>query len=373
MKKGLFLYGKEYLNSNKISSGIDKKVFNQLLALNNNDIDCKQICFPPEKENLFYKIITRLPFVNAGPKFLFNERYKNIDFLYFRRTNFFSIYCILMLKKIKRKNPTIKIIVEIPTYPYDMEISSRIIDYPFLIKDRINRKSLHKYVDRFVSVEDSPEIFGIKSIKVINGLAVETITPKEYSNKGNAINIIMVAMYADWHGVDRLLSGLAHYYQNGGERDIVLHLVGTGRDSLIDKFKLITQNNKIESHVILYGYMYGKQLDEVYNLCDIAVDSLGCHRKNIYLLSDLKSREYLAKGLPIVGSCKIDVLEEDYPYYLRFPSDDTDIDMNQIVRFYEDTYGRVNHEDVVTNIRNYAIKHVDISNTMKPIISFILD
>jgi hypothetical protein len=372
MKKGLFIYGNEYLISKKNVNGIDKKVFNQIIALNNYSIECKQYCFPIEKNNLLHKIKIRLPFINSGPIWHYNDKFKDLDFLYFRRTEFFSIYCILMLKRIKRNNPNVKIVVEIPTYPYDLEISSSLIDFPFLLKDRFNRRFLHKYVDRIVTVEDSTKIFGIETIKMINGIKVDSIIPIEHLKNSNAINLIMVAMFAEWHGVDRLLYGIIDYYNNGGKRNFVLHLVGSGSQNVINKYKTIVTNNSIEKHVIFYGNLYDRQLDEVYNISDIAISSIGTHRKNIFVLSDLKSREYLAKGLPIIGSCKIDVLDNNYPYYLRFPTDNTHIDLKQVELFYEDIYCKETHKEVAAKIRNFAINHIDISTTMNSVISYIL-
>jgi hypothetical protein len=45
-------------------------------------------------------------------------------------------------------------------------------------------------------------------------------------------------------------------------------------------------------------------LNDIYNISDIAIDSLGRHRSNVMYNSTLKGKEYCAKGLPIVSGVK---------------------------------------------------------------------
>lgn len=374
IKRGVFLYSTEDLNLKRGLNGIEKKVQSQIQLLNNDLITCHQVCFPMEQHNLLYKLKVRCPFFNSGPKWLYNIEYDDIDFIYFRRTQFFSKYSINILKMIRQRNPKIKMILEIPTYPYDEELKNRYIDYLLLLKDRVNRNELYKYIDRIVTVEDSKMIFGIPTIKMINGINVNEISPvkcKVYNYSD--IHIIMVSMFMFWHGVDRFLIGLGNYYKNGGDRNIVLHLVGSGDDKIMREYFYIIEKYGIKNHVVFHGEKYGQDLDAVYDECQLGLTSLGAHRKNIFKSSSLKSREYLAKGLPIISGEKIDIFENnDFPYHLLCPSDESAININDVISFYDRIYSQKAPFLITDEIRKFALENVDIRITMQSVLDYII-
>lgn len=119
--------------------------------------------------------------------------------------------------------------------------------------------------------------------------------------------------------------------------------------------------------------MHGDRLDAMYDLADIAIECLGMYRKNMSISSSLKSREYLAKGLPIVAGCKNDVINEKNPfkYYLEVPNDDSAIDVEKIIEFYDQIYSTQSRQQVISEIRKFAEDNIDLKVTMKKIIDYI--
>ena len=370
--KGYFLYGEMKLDDKQNLNGIDKKVKSQILSLNTKNIKCTQLCFPREIYNLWYKLKIRCPFFNLGPKWIYYSEFDDMDFLYFRRPQFFSGYLIKLLKIIKKNNPNAKILLESPTYPYDKELKVRWIDYFFFLKDKMNRNKLYRYVDRLVTMDDSNVIFKIPTIKIMNGINVTDIAVVESSREDrDTIHIIMVAMFSVWHGVDRFLKGLGIYYQNGGRRNIVLHLVGKINGGLMREYIHIINKYFINNHVIFHGEVYGQELDFIYNKCRLGLVSFGTHRKNIFKLSTLKSREYLAKGLPMISSGQTDVFERtNFQYNLECPSDESPIDMEKVISFFDEIY-RDDVAVVVDRIRRFALENIDIHVTMLPVIDYL--
>ena len=123
----------------------------------------------------------------------------------------------------------------------------------------------------------------------------------------------------------------------------------------------------MNKHVMFHGVKTGLALDEIYNQCDIGIEVLGGHRKGIALSSSLKSREYAAKGLPFVTSCYIDVFD-DMDFVLKFPADETPINMEAVVTFYDKIYKNKDRQAVINRIRNQSKEKCDIYQTMIPIL-----
>lgn len=85
-----------------------------------------------------------------------------------------------------------KIILEIPTYPYDGEkINHTGIKKKKYWIEKKYRKSLYKYVDRVVTFSEDDEIFGIKTIKISNGIDLETISLIKKESKKMKIKLIL--------------------------------------------------------------------------------------------------------------------------------------------------------------------------------------
>ena len=202
-----------------------------------------------------------------------------IEYVYIRYS-FSDPSFIYFLKKIR---PYVrKIFIEIPTYPYDNEAKNNLRNSIYLnIFDKRFRGYLKKYVDKIVTFSNDDEIFGIQTIKITNGIDVENIKlreKKEYADK-KEINIIGVALISFWHGYDRVISGLNEYYQkNGDQSDYIIkfHIVGDGPE--LQNLKNIVNKYNLSKYIFFYGIKNEKELDDIFDKCDIAIVSLGIHR-----------------------------------------------------------------------------------------------
>ena len=147
---------------------------------------------------------------------------------------------------------------------------------------------MKRYIDRLIVIGNYNIIDGIKTIPMINGVDMELISPIHPTLEDGAIHIMAIAKIEWWHGYDRFLKGMAQYYQSGGQRGIVLHLVGTGEAhaSLVAMVKGLG----LESCVIIHGYKVGKELDEIYNRCHLGLISLAMPRIMTRLQGNLRTR-----------------------------------------------------------------------------------
>lgn len=202
-------------NSLSKLSGANKKIENQIKAFENagfiiETVVMKRSEFPGNK------IVDRLPFSNCSPHWEWREEFLGYNFIYLRKPWFNGAF-IRFLKDIKKKNPNIKIIVELPSYPYDGEMKNSIKNYPKYLKDVFARKKLKGHVDRICSLVDESEIFGVKNIRIFNGYDFSQIQIERQKNNVDEIRLCCVANFAPWHGYERLLRGIVNYYHEGGQ------------------------------------------------------------------------------------------------------------------------------------------------------------
>lgn len=368
MKKGYYIC----YSCDTDFSGVNKKIENQTKIFQQY-FEFEKIVVSKEKTNCLKSIFWRLPFGSYGRNY--DEAFEKIQNPYFIYIRFAIVdrKFLTFIKNLRECYPKAKLILEIATYPYGREVLGKFSMMPFYFKDILYRKQLKKYVDRIVTFSEDEFIFGIPTIKTVNGIIVDSIMPIQPKEKdSNDINLIAVAMFQKYHGYERIIKGLAQYYFETKEhsRNIYLHMVGAGTEKRY--YEKLVKQLKLENYVKFWGAKSGKELDAVYNLADIAVSSLGLYKLNIQLLSALKTREYLARGLPMITGCRVDVLHPDFPYYLEYPNDSSVITMEKVIAFYDSLYKcGMDRSEIIKEIRTFAKENVDMEIVLKPIVEYL--
>lgn len=366
--KGYFvLFGKTSVEDR---SGIGLKVRNQIKAFNNSGLNCKEIVLPISKNGLL-PILYRLPFFNVYPVWKYIKEFDNANYLYMRRPFVMTSSMRYVFRRIRKKNPKIKIIVEIPTYPYDEEYGTYKLKQMLILKDRYNRTRMKRLIDYYAILTDEKEIFGVPTLKILNGIDVDEIpkrVPYRLSTDNNTIHMCAVAMFKEWHGYERLILGLHDYYDNGGDLNIICHFVGEGTE--LPFYKDLVNKYSLQQHIVFHGFLEGKELSKIYNMSTISLGSFGMYKKKLNLSCDLKSREAVARGIPMVTGCPTDIFQKKlFKYYLEFPNDDSVIDIQKIIDFHKQIYSE-GEEMVVEKVRNYAKRMVDMNVCMQNVISY---
>jgi glycosyltransferase involved in cell wall biosynthesis len=277
-------------------------------------------------------------------KDIVNYATKNhIQFVYARSFHNANPFTIHMFRQFRRKG--IKSVIEIPTYPYDAEyVGFPLTERIQLIVDKMFRHSLALSTDAIVTFTDDTNIFGQRTIRISNGIDLNSIPLRKQNTlicqNNSSINFIAVAEVHYWHGFDRFIQGMGEYYKNGGKQAMLFHIVGgiapcemhdsahaPGFQELIDKYH-------IEGKVIFHGQMFGQPLDELFDQCQFAVGSLARHRSGVYNIKTLKNREYAARGIPFIYS-ETDSDFDNKPYILKAPADETPININSLLHFMQ--------------------------------------
>lgn len=367
--------------SNDNSSGIEKKMMGQIRAFErmghkvyytffeDNNVwlattDGKKEILVPYQDGIYGMYLAN---ENAIRKAINHE---NIQFsLFYMRKGMASGWHISTLKKLKEKNITI--IEEIPTFPYDAELKKtkgmglKI----YLFFDKIYRNKLKKYVDYVVTYSEDKQIFGIPCICINNGIDVSDIKKRSKIEKNDKIRIATVSAMYYWHGYERLIRGIHQYITTTESEDqisIQVDMIGDG--PCCEEWKQLVKELKLEKYVIFHGLKQSDELDAILSEADIAVGSLGLYKKDLYKASELKIREYCARGIPFVLACKDLGLFGLDEYVFRVENNSENIDVAKLIEFVTSIK---DYSACTEEMRQYAKKEFDWTIQMKKVLRFM--
>lgn len=368
--KGLFLHYKVIDNNNP--TGIEKKILNQVKVFNKNGFTCDLKFLISPMNSKYKNFLSRFLKGNKYSRWRTDIIEQDLDFIYLRRPSFIDRQFITYLYRLKKTNPHLRIIMELPTYPYDQEYKG-LIERIILKIDQKNRKELYKVIDRLsvVGNRESKYIWNIPTLSISNGVDFDEMLPRKPIKNKEGIHLICVAFFSFWHGYERLLYALKKYVQEGGNEKIYIHMVGEGPE--LTEYKKIVEESKLSDYVIFHGKKIGGDLNQIYDLADIGVCSLGGGRKGLSgkgSSSELKSKEYLAKGIPIISSGNLDILtDENFKYQLVF-NDSEEIDMNKIIKFNRNNQ-EIPTEKMIKEIRSFAKEKCSVEKGMESVLKYL--
>ena len=359
MRKALFVIFHGFDPNN----GISKKIYYQVNALKACGLEV-HLCYMDETsgkkrmidnqviadygQGIISKIKKRTEFSSV----IQYAKENGIDFVYLRSNHNASYFTIQMVKQLKKNG--MKVVMEIPTYPYDAEYAAQHMSRQ-IFQDKLFRDELAKHLDAIVTFSDYDVIFGQRTIRISNGIDFDSVKVKKSVNSTTQeLNLIGVAEIHAWHGFDRVVKGLANYYSNSQKYIVKFHVVGyffskEGEE----EFRKIISDHHMERYVILYGKKHGDELDTIFDYCDFGIGSLGRHRVGIDKIKTLKNREYAARGIPFIYS-ETDSDFDEKPYVLKAPADETPIDIHQIISFYKTI--KLTPSDIRSSIQDLSWK-----------------
>lgn len=369
--KALFLvfYGFQEFN------GISKKIRYQIDALEKCGMDihtcyyevmpdgCRQwLVNGKVLANLGYGTIAKLKKRISFNSILEYIRENQITIVYMRSYHNANPFTIHFVKTLKKQG--VKILLEIPTYPYDQEYFSAKEKVALYI-DKLFRHTFCKHIDAIITYSDDINIFGRPTIRLSNGINFDNIPLRSNTNYLNhELHLIGVAEIHFWHGFDRIIKGLGQYYSNAPKDKVYFHLVGNlaGKREQTEIYNTI-RDYGMKPYVVLHGAKHGQELNDLFNRADFAIGSLGRHRSGIGSIKTLKNREYAARGFSFIYS-ETDADFDSMSYILKVPADESPINIPQLIDFC--------HSQSMSpaEIRN-SIQHLSWEKQMKKVYEYI--
>ena len=147
----------------------------------------------------------------------------------------------------------------------------------------------------------------LETVVIANGIDLDSIVPLDEPAVSGGLRFAFIggALGAAWHGVPKILD-LAR-----ARPEWQFDLIGVARGEL---------DGGVPPNVTPHGIMTREQYRPILARADAAFGSLSAHIKNNHEGSALKTREYLAHGIPtIIGYLDTDFLEP-VPFLLRLPN-----------------------------------------------------
>lgn len=357
--RGLFLC--RVNRDDRNNAGVAKKCIGEVKALQRLGIHMDMVWLCDKGILCNEQLIFRFPFavLSLPPvKYLFYLLFlhriirKRLDFgrydFFFFRHELAHPAFIRTIQVARLASPAARLLLEIPTWPYRQEKKGFFLSLGHLL-DRYYGRELKYYLDGIVHFGQVDRILGLPVIPMRNGIDLDMVPVSPSTPQLGILRLVAVGNWSFWHGLDRLLHGLAEYNEKEPKWEITLRIAGEGRASA--SLKQLVRRLNLEGQVRFYPALQGKDLDDLFADCDLGVGTLGMHRKGIWIDSSLKHREYAARGLPFLLAASDLDFPPHLPWVKYVPPADTPLDIEAIVAFYETLQGSNN---LHCDIRAYA-------------------
>lgn len=358
-----------------IESGVRKKIYGQIKAMRNAGFEVSLI--GPKGNEIFVEEKRRELFLGKYRKGLLTDFFNRVRKLYkysyqyiiknkydavFIRYSLMENSSLQFFKKLR--NNSVKIFIEIPSYPYDFEFDNKEwYKRIMLYIDRIYRNRLKRYVDLiFTPSIVSEYIYGVRAYTFDNGIDIETISERNYKRPPEkTLRFIGVANLSVWHGYDRVIRGIAEYYKKENDIDFVFNIVGDGAE--LTNLKNLTKRLSLEDRIVFHGKKYGDELDEIYDNSDIAISSIGFLRQ----AKSLKTREACLKAIPFVAAKGDPLFDRGFKYVYFVDERDVILDVKKIYNWFSKLDSNLYLEEMY----NFGLRNLGWNETFKDVIKKI--
>lgn len=203
----------------------------------------------------------------------------------------------------------------------------------------------------------------VESVIIPNGIGTMQTPFSGFRPLGNDnLHMVFPASHDNpYHGLDRLIRSIDDFE---GQEKLRLHLVGS--------FPFCSFLN--HPNVQYHGVLTGEALDQLMSRMNLGISTLAVFRRNISDPAALKTREFMARGLPFIIGYKDSDLVHCPPherFFLEFPNDNSLIDFNKVISFLKEINSRYKPIELSTLMRTYAENHLDWKIKMKQYVDFI--
>lgn len=270
-----------------------------------------------------------------------------------------------LLSEFRTRSPHAPILLEMPTWPYREERRG-VRQHALGVVDDLYAPRLKRYVDRVVTFSRRPEILGIPAITTQNGVDVAALSLVPGPPLEGPLRLVGVANLGVRHAYDRIIEGLKAYADETGRRDVVFDIVGAGAQK--PELEALVALRDLSDIVCFAGPMSGDALDHRMAQAHFGVSALGMHRISAET-SDLKSREYCARGLPFITANADDDFPPGLSFVLKIPPNDDPVDIAALLKWYRDL--RDSCETSPAVLRAYAEAHLTWDAKMAPVIDWL--
>ena len=368
-----------YVKENR-SDGVFKKIFSQCLAFEENGYkvflyivkdddsfvlyevsDGKLILYKSikrsnvEAKGIFRKLKLQENYLDTAIEVINELKFKNV---YMRKMPLSRMY-IDKIKKIKKTN--LKLVCEIPTYPYINELKT-MGKWINIINEIIYFNKFTNYVDRITVILSNNITLKNNFYEIQNGIPNGNykISSKVYNE--NIIELLGVGYIYKYHGYDRVIKGLSDYYKYNNDIRVNFNIIGNGPE--IENLKELSKKLDVEKYVRFLGEKSGSELDDIFDKCDVAIGSIGLHRKKAMIDTSIKIKEYAFRGIPFVISASKGL--ENLKYIKIIEATEDPVNILDVVDFYKS----IKDSDYKEELRKYSENNFTWKSILSQVFKF---
>lgn len=374
-KKGLYYCR---INRDALTNiGILKKIEAQIKAFVANDIRVDVVSYHNEgvlfnEDTIIHRSFgTRLKslvyfFWGWDRELLSKIDFDTYDFIYIRYPLSYPGF-IIFLKQLKDQNKDLKLILEFPTFPYGLELKKKSLFYKLAYYiDRYYQKELEHYVDLAVHY-GTGQVLGLPTINIRNKIDIEKIPYRRPKVKSDYIQLVAIGAWNYWHGLDRILEAIAQHNKKKNICDIKLRIIGEGPASGFLHLEVLRL--RVSEFVEFASPARGAELDLLLADADIGIGSLGMFRKQVFVDSSLKHREYCGRGLPFILATNDLDFPAELPFIHYVSANESAIDLEKIINWFETL--RRSSPTFSSEMRTYAEENLTWDQSIKKLLKFL--
>lgn len=289
------------------------------------------------------------------------KRFGPFDYAYIRKMVALPSF-VSVLKRLHKSGT--KVILEIPTYSRSKisedAHSGRWLRVGIMPVLQAIERFEARYIDLYVLIgEHEAQLNGITAININNGmnaLGIADISERNHIYKKGEYHLLALGHMREYHGIDRIVEGMRQYYEEGGKTEIFLHIVGTDCDGCLAHNKERAEKYGLENRFILEGFHTGKELDAICDQCDAAFCAMAYYIKGGIIGNELKTREYMSRGIPFIISVPDDSLPKEARYILKIENNSTPIRMNEVIDFIDML--QLDAASIISEMQTYSLEHM---------------
>ena len=177
-----------------------------------------------------------------------------------------------------------------------------------------------------------------KSVIIANGIDVNNFI-LENSRKNVKPKLVFIGTPGQiWQGFDKVV------YLSSKLKSFDFHIIGRSGDNT--------------NNLFYHGYLSQKESISILKTADVGICTLALHRKSMKEASPLKSRQYLALGLPIVYAYDDTDINQEYDFALKLPNTEENVKNNiaEIQNFVNNVF---NNDSIRSLAKKFAKLHLD--------------
>ena len=292
---------------------------------------------------------------------------ERFDIVYIR----YPLCDLWFYRNLAKLRPSVgKVIIEIPTFPYDDEIchNHNLMTTFCAWQDRHFRNKLHQYVDLIVTYGNVVEttIWGIPVCVIFNSVSAKKCHPLT-RKPHDTLNFIVVANLMYHHRYDKVLRGISEYIKRlDADMRLRFNIVGDGPEK--DNLMNLAKELGISDYVVFHGIQTGEKLMELYQVSDLGLvlfDQNSKH-KSITQADALKFSEYCSIGLPHVSSGIHRCYPEESSFFRIADTDEMKVEIFPLVEFAK----TCNWEKAQKEMYEIVMNNMTWERSMKRVLDF---